>query len=229
MTQNSLTLSIVIPAFNEQAYLPACLDSIAAQTVRPNEVIVVDNDSTDETAKIAKSYPFVKLIREKKKGVVFARNRGFNAARSHLIARIDADTTLPINWVEEVKILYEESGRPDLYAATAPPNFRNRFSLVCYFLHRFTYFWPSRFILGHNTLVGSNMFITKKLWLLLHTNVCLRNDIHEDMDLAFHAAAQEGVDIVFSTKFKAFVLSRSMLSRLISYPAMMIRIRLIEH
>ena len=56
--KNKLTLSIVIPVFNEQRYIKACLDSIAAQTVKPDEVIVVDNNSTDKTVQIAKKYKF---------------------------------------------------------------------------------------------------------------------------------------------------------------------------
>ena len=55
MAQKALTLSIVIPVFNEERYIKACLDSIAAQTVKLDEVIVVDNNSTDKTVLIAKN------------------------------------------------------------------------------------------------------------------------------------------------------------------------------
>src|SRR5579864_186510 len=103
MLNKTLTLTIVIPAYNEQSYLAACLDSIAEQTVLPHEVFVVDNNSTDGTLKVAKDYSFVKILREPKQGVFFAARRGFNAARSDIIGRIDADTILPPNWVETVQ------------------------------------------------------------------------------------------------------------------------------
>ena len=51
--EKKLTLSIVIPVFNEQDHLKACLSAIAAQTVIPDEVLVVDNNSTDSSAAIA--------------------------------------------------------------------------------------------------------------------------------------------------------------------------------
>jgi glycosyltransferase involved in cell wall biosynthesis len=227
--KNILTLSIVIPVYNEQSYLKACLDSIVAQTQKPDEVIVVDNNSTDQTAKLAKSYKFVRLLREPKRGVVFARNRGFNAASSTLIGRIDADTILAADWVEKVKAAYVKAGQPELYAASAGSTFRNQgWAPAWRALHLLTYFWPSRLILGHSTLVGSNMFITRKLWLSVRAATCKRTDVHEDMDLAWHAH-RAGAKVNLLRDLKASILARQMPSRLLSYPRMMIRVRLINH
>src|SRR5687767_1835934 len=94
-----LRVSLVIPAYNEESHLRACLDAVAAQTVRPFEVIVVDNNSTDTTVAIARSYSFVAVMHESQQGIVYARNAGFNAARGDIIARIDADTHLSPNWI----------------------------------------------------------------------------------------------------------------------------------
>ena len=104
----AFSLSIVIPAYNEENHLRACLDAIARQTVMPDEVIVVDNNSTDKTAEIAREYPFVKVLKEKRQGIVYARNRGFNAANSQFIGRIDSDTRLPRDWVGRVKCFYDD-------------------------------------------------------------------------------------------------------------------------
>ena len=188
MSNKTLTLAIVIPVYNEQSYLKACLDSIATQAVLPDEVIVVDNNSTDRTLEIARSYKFVKVINETKQGVVFARNRGFDAAKSQLIGRIDGDTILPANWVADVKRLYTASGSPAHFAATAPSSFRNHYKFFWYGMHRVTYFWPSRLMLGHTTFVCSNMLISRKLWQEVRQSVCLRTNLHEDMDLALHVA-----------------------------------------
>src|ERR1019366_8076903 len=95
MAQKHMRVSLVIPAYNEKHHIKACLDHIASQRVVPYEVIVVDNASTDKTAAIARSYDFVTLITEKRQGVVFARDTGFNLARGDIIGRIDADTLLP--------------------------------------------------------------------------------------------------------------------------------------
>src|SRR5207253_642825 len=117
MLNKTLTLTIVIPVYNEQNHLSACLSAIAAQTVMPDEVIVVDNNSTDSSRDIAKQFPFVRLIKEKKQGVLYAKNRGFAAAGSEIIGRIDADSILPPRWVESVKNFMVD----DTYAALTGP------------------------------------------------------------------------------------------------------------
>src|SRR5215218_5513436 len=106
----SLRVSIVVPVYNEGAQLAACLEAIAAQRSVPYEVIVVDNNSTDDTIAVAKSFNFVKLLRESRQGVVHARNRGFDAARGQIIARIDADTVLPPGWTGQVQATFQNSG-----------------------------------------------------------------------------------------------------------------------
>src|SRR5260221_7568754 len=95
---NNLRISIIIPAYNEEGHLPACLDAIAAQTLKPDEVIVVDNNSTDKTVEIAKKYPFVKLLNEKRQGLRYTRNTGLDAATGDVIGRIDTDSILSPKW-----------------------------------------------------------------------------------------------------------------------------------
>ena len=228
MPKKALTLSIVIPVYNEERYLKACLDSIAKQTVKPDEVIVVDNNSVDKTSNIARRYSFVKLVEEPCQGVVFARNTGFDNASGTIIGRIDGDTILPVDWVQTVKHLYRDAGSPDNYAATAPSIFRNRLRLFWYVMHRLTYFWPSYLILRHSTLLGSNMFITKNLWKSIRVEICSRTDIHEDMDLAYHVH-QAGASIEFYSHLKASIEARKMVFRLLSYPRMMLKIKFISH
>jgi glycosyltransferase involved in cell wall biosynthesis len=230
MSEKALTLTIVIPAYNEERQLEACLDSITHQTVMPDEVIVVDNNSSDKTAQIAKSYSFVTLLQEKHQGIVFARNRGFNAAKSDLIGRIDADTILSDNWVKQIKEQYlKTANKQTLYVATGPSDFQNSTSRhIWYPLHRVFYFWTSRLLLGHHTLSGSNMFITRKLWLKVRKDTCLRTDIHEDMDLALHIN-RLGVRVNFIKTAKNTMLGRNILNKLQNYPSMWLKIKLVEH
>jgi glycosyltransferase involved in cell wall biosynthesis len=102
-------VSIVIPVYNEEGSLGACLEAIAAQTVRPYEVIIVDNNSSDKSVAIARSFPSVRIIEERRQGVVHARNAGFDAAKGDIIGRIDADTLVAATWVKRLKETFADT------------------------------------------------------------------------------------------------------------------------
>ncbi|MBI3955353.1 glycosyltransferase family 2 protein, partial [Candidatus Gottesmanbacteria bacterium] len=94
-------ISVVIPVYNEEKYIARCLQSVCNQNFKNYEVIVVDNNCTDKTAKIAAGFK-VKIIREKIQGMTPARERGFREAKSEIIARTDADTIIPNNWLSSI-------------------------------------------------------------------------------------------------------------------------------
>ncbi len=89
-----MKLSIIIPAYNAEAYLPQCLDSILAQEHQGCEVIVVDDGSTDGTAALLERYPDVKVIHQENRGMSTARNRGLDEARGEYILFVDSDDLL---------------------------------------------------------------------------------------------------------------------------------------
>ena len=87
-----MKVSVVIPAFNRAALLPRALDSLRAQTRAPDEVIVVDDGSTDGTGDlVADRYPEYRCLRQSNRGVSAARNLGIRAARNPWIALLDSD------------------------------------------------------------------------------------------------------------------------------------------
>lgn len=98
------TITLIIPVFNEEAYLPLCLDAVASQTRGFDEVIAIDNNSTDGSLEILAGYaqkiPTLRIITEPRQGVAWAAKAGYDAATGDVIARIDADTRLETNWAE---------------------------------------------------------------------------------------------------------------------------------
>lgn len=85
-------ISGIVPVFNGERYLPETLDSMLAQTYKPLEIIVVDDGSTDGTAKVVASYgDKVRYLRQDNSGPAIARNRGIDAAKGKFIAFLDAD------------------------------------------------------------------------------------------------------------------------------------------
>lgn len=86
------TVSVVIPVYNGEKYLGEAIRSVIEQTLRPNEVIVVDDGSTDNSAQIAESFvPHVKLIKKGNNGAASARNAGIMKSKGFYLAFLDAD------------------------------------------------------------------------------------------------------------------------------------------
>jgi len=93
-------ISFVIPCYNEEKYIRDCIRSIKqeASQLSNYEIIVVDNNCTDNTVLIAMQEA-VTVVSERQKGVVFARQKGYETAQYDLIANIDADSRLCEGWV----------------------------------------------------------------------------------------------------------------------------------
>lgn len=99
MTKNRPLVSLFVPAYNAAETLPACLEAIAGQTYQACEMIVVDDGSTDCTARIAERAG-VRLIRHpQNRGLAAARNTAFRAARGDLVAALDSDLVASRDWL----------------------------------------------------------------------------------------------------------------------------------
>jgi glycosyltransferase involved in cell wall biosynthesis len=100
----TLSISLIIPAFNEEAYLGRCLDAIAEHAGgKACEIIVVDNGSTDGTREVARRYPDVVYLFEPQKGITWARQCGYKHSRGNILAFVDADTIMPAGWIRQVE------------------------------------------------------------------------------------------------------------------------------
>ena len=103
-----MRLSIIVPAFNEEAWLPATLDAIEAAATRlldradgSVEMIVVDNNSTDRTAAVALQHGAV-VIHEPQQGIARSRNAGARHARGEVLVFVDADVIVPPSLLEAI-------------------------------------------------------------------------------------------------------------------------------
>jgi glycosyltransferase involved in cell wall biosynthesis len=111
---SDLLVSFVVPAFNEEALIASCLAAIQAEIARTDcraEIIVVDNNSTDDTRHIASSIPGVIIVDEPQRGLVQARRAGYLAANGELIANIDADNILSEGWLHTALMEFSSFAR----------------------------------------------------------------------------------------------------------------------
>lgn len=93
-----MDVSVVIPVRNDAARLERCLDAIMSQTVQADEVIVVDDGSVDATAEVAARWG-ARVVRVEAASIPSAAAVGYDAARCSIIARLDADSVPPPEWL----------------------------------------------------------------------------------------------------------------------------------
>jgi glycosyltransferase involved in cell wall biosynthesis len=178
-------VSVVIPALDDAPALETCLRRIAVQTVRPVEVIVVDNGSTDDTAAVALAHGAV-VLREPIPGIPAAAATGYDAATAEVLVRCDADTRPGRRWLER---LVRPLTDPRLDAVTGVGWFYDlprglRWSTAAAYLG--SYYLLSHLALGHTALWGSNMAVRRAAWVAVRDAVHRADpEVHDDMDLAF--------------------------------------------
>ena len=109
-------LSLIIPIYNAEKYLPECLDSLLAQDLPAEEfeIVCVNDGSKDDSLSVlqnyAASYPNIRIINKENGGVTTARNAGLEAALGEFIWFIDADDLIKENCLGRLKALVPEKG-----------------------------------------------------------------------------------------------------------------------
>src|SRR6185503_11794093 len=116
-----LSIAAIVCAYNESRLLAGCLYSLRAQTRPPDDIVVVNNASTDETAGVARAVPGVRMLDEPCKGLVVARETARLATRADIVAYMDADCRAPITWIERIEA--QLAGRRAPIAITGPYRF----------------------------------------------------------------------------------------------------------
>lgn len=186
-------VTVVIPAYNEGEFIEPTLKSLLNQTYKNFELIVVNNNSTDNTAEIAEKYG-ARVLLEKEKGVAYARQKGFLEARGSIIASTDADSVVPEGWLAEIVKKYDSDphlagfgGLNNLYSGPVTARAAGRFL--------FPLFWRIDKFMNHGwNLVGFNMSVRKSYFVKIGGfNAAL--PMGEDVDLAQRLRAVGNVDI----------------------------------
>ncbi|MEX5237279.1 glycosyltransferase family 2 protein [Kocuria arenosa] len=211
------SVGVVVPAFNEEAVLQRCLQAVLDQTVAAEQIVVVDNGSTDGTRSVVTRLqaahpeaPLVLLRQSAERGLVPTRNAGLDAARTDVLGRIDADSVPAPDWVAQVQRAFRD---PELAAATGPVLYYDlplrrlglridnagRQLVMSLVAHR------------HPFLYGSNMAIRRTAWERIRCATCRdENDrMHEDIDLSLHLS-EHGLRIAYLPAMVAGVSARRM-------------------
>lgn len=157
------TIAIIIPVLNEEYYLPKLLETIALQTIMPDEVLVVDAASTDETRGIAQSCEFVTYLVSPEAGVSQQRNYGAVKTSCDICVFCDCDTVIPITWIETIKNAYQKKRKvPRAFFPIYMPREKDLF-VGLLFLFQTIYFWILQWF--RPIMAGPMMVIPKDVFL----------------------------------------------------------------
>ncbi len=126
-----MKISLIIPAYNEEKYIGDCLKSIEEYGKDFFEVIVINNASSDNTARVASNFPFVRVVDQPQKGLLWARQKGYEEGKGDILAYIDSDCRIGPMWYENIlkeftknKNLVSLSGPYKYYDLTSFENFQ---------------------------------------------------------------------------------------------------------
>ncbi len=202
-----MRLSFVIPAYNEEAYLQACLESILRQTRTldvPTEIIVVNNASTDRTREVALATPGVIVVDEPRKGLTHARQAGFDASNGHLIANVDADSRLTEGWLQQVLEVF--AAEPGVVALSGPVVYydlspKDALLVRIFYFGAWITYAINRYVLRVGSMVqGGNFVITRKALTGIGGFNLAISFYGEDTDLARRLNAIGKVRFTFDLK-----------------------------
>jgi glycosyltransferase involved in cell wall biosynthesis len=181
------SISVVIPSYNDAAMLAQVLGALGAQSRPADEIVVVNNGSTDATATVARDAGAL-VVDEPLRGIFAATSAGFDAAGCDVIARLDADSIPPTDWLQRIEAAFTRDR--ELTAITGPGRFYGGHALTHWLGETFYiggYFWSMSILLGHAPLFGSNFAMRADAWRRVRGSVHRTvREVHDDLDLSFH-------------------------------------------
>ncbi len=184
MKPTKLTIAVIIPTYNEAAYIERCLKAVTKQTRQPDELIVVDNNSTDQTVALTRKFKAAHLLHESRQGQVFGRKTGFDSTKADILVTIDADSEPHPDWLAKLEQAFVNN--PDWSALTGYVGFYDgRLRWLAAAAFNLLVFEGNRLLAGQHIMYGSNMAVRRASWLKVRTKLHLDPDLWEDFELAF--------------------------------------------
>lgn len=189
-------MSVVIPVKDDSRPLTRCLRDLARQTRPADEIVVVDNASSDDSADVARSAG-ARVVAELRPGIPVTAATGYDAATGDLILRCDADSRLPPDWIARIAALLADG---DTAAVTGPAVFYDlpaRFAALSRLLGALylgAYTSTTGLALGHPPLFGSNFGMRRDAWeAVRHSVHRLDPEVHDDLDLSMHLGPERRI------------------------------------
>jgi glycosyltransferase involved in cell wall biosynthesis len=209
-------ISVVIVTKDRSNHLVHCLGSLAGQSQKPDELIVIDNNSSDQTPTLVKNFSKntlfpVKLVKEKKIGYPVVYNRGLNEAHYNWVAFIDDDCVADKDWFFHIKETLKKNPKvAAVLGKSKTQDPKNIYSLATLF---FDELWKKgsihdnkirdKEILDNKNIVYNKEFLKKNNISYDETRVDQYHGASEDCDLGMQIG-QAGGEALFAKKVMVF-------------------------
>ena len=113
-----MSIAVIIPLYNGEPWIGEAIDSVLLQEMRPSEIVVIDDGSTDRSPELVRAYPDVTLLHNPGKGSCVARNHGLTHTRSHLVAFLDQDDVWHPSHLRRMTAILQENAQANTVFAT---------------------------------------------------------------------------------------------------------------
>jgi glycosyltransferase involved in cell wall biosynthesis len=190
-------ISVVVPAYNEEENIVACLESLNRQTLPRSEyeIIVVDGNSKDRTRELAAPHADLVFIQTSKR-VGGARNDGAMQAKGEIIATTDADCVVPPEWLERIRDDFARYHPVQLYGTVYPRETGLRYRISLWFANTFSSIgYHTRtlyYTLGCNTAFDRETFIKAGMYRTI--------DAGDDLEIALRL--KQFGEVLFDPKLR---------------------------
>lgn len=202
-----VTVSVVLPVRDDADALRRCLVALATLSDPPDEILVVDNGSSDDTTAVAEAGG-ARVVHEPVAGISRAAATGYDAATGDVLVRFDADAVPPVDWIARIRTAFTDD--PELAGLTGPGVFTTLpgpARLLAGLGYHGAYFGLVGLMLGRTPLYGSDLAVRRSAWLAVRDRFH-RDDpmVHDDLCLTIHLGGRR---IAFDPRVGVAVSSRA--------------------
>ncbi len=187
-----MRISVVVPVLDDAHELAGCLAALGAQSRLPDEVVVVDNGCSDNSADLARGAG-ARVVVEPVRGIGSAAATGYDSAAGDVIARLDADSRPAPDWLQRIDTAFSDD--PELDALSGPGEFIGLTgwrAVAARLLYMDVFFLSVGAAMAHPVLFGSNLAMRREAWERVRDGVNRADpELHDDIDLSFQFGAAD--------------------------------------